>query len=142
MHESLPSPNSSSSTSGGPPGAQPTGNVKQWIEQAKQVLQKDGVDVSKISDADLNLIIQKESGGNPHAQNNTDSNAKAGHPSKGLMQTIDSTFSGNAAAGHKDIWNPVDNIVAGVKYAIKRYGSIANVPGVKAVHNGGAYVGY
>ena len=43
---------------------------------------------------------------------------------------------------HKDIWNPVDNIIAGVRYAISRYGSIDNVPGVKAVHNGGSYVGY
>jgi hypothetical protein len=70
------------------------------------------------------------------------SNAQAGHPSKGLMQTIDSTFSGHALPGHGNIYNPVDNIIAGVRYALGRYGSIGNVPGIRAVHSGGAYVGY
>jgi SLT domain-containing protein len=58
------------------------------------------------------------------------------------MQTIDSTFSSYALPGHTDIWNPVDNIVAGVRYALSRYGSLDDVPGVAAVHNGGSYVGY
>jgi uncharacterized protein YukE len=70
------------------------------------------------------------------------SNAAAGHPSKGLMQTIDSTFNGNKLPGHDDIWNPVDNIIAGVRYSIGRYGSLSNVPGIKAIHGGGSYVGY
>src|ERR1700760_56481 len=101
-----------------------------------------GVPASAISDADINMIIQHESGGNPHAENDWDSNAAAGHPSKGLMQTIDSTFDSYALPDHKDIWNPVDNIIAGVRYALSRYGSLANVPGVAAVHSGGSYVGY
>jgi uncharacterized protein YukE len=70
------------------------------------------------------------------------SNAQAGHPSKGLMQTIDSTFSSHALPGHGNIYNPVDNIIAGVRYALGRYGSIGNVPGIRAVHSGGSYVGY
>ena len=87
-------------------------------------------------------IIQHESGGNPHAINNWDSNAAAGTPSKGLMQTIDPTFNSYKLPGHGDIWNPVDNICAGVNYAISRYGSLANVPGIKATEGGGGYVGY
>ena len=43
---------------------------------------------------DIWMIIQHESGGNPNAINNWDSNAAAGMPSKGLMQTIDPTFNG------------------------------------------------
>ncbi|HEX5118765.1 MAG TPA: transglycosylase SLT domain-containing protein [Pseudonocardiaceae bacterium] len=70
------------------------------------------------------------------------SNAQAGHPSKGLMQTIDSTFQANKLPGHGNIYNPVDNIVAGVRYALSRYGSIGNVPGIVAVHSGHDYVGY
>ena len=70
------------------------------------------------------------------------SNAQAGHPSKGLMQTIDSTFQAHALPGHGNIYNPVDNIIAGVRYALSRYGSIENVPGIVAVHSGHAYVGY
>jgi WXG100 family type VII secretion target len=129
-------------TSSGAPGAMPTGDVAQWITEAKKVLMAHGVPASKISDADINMIIQHESSGNPHAQNNTDSNAAAGHPSKGLMQTIDSTFNSYALPGHTDVWNPVDNIIAGVRYALSRYGSLDSVPGVAAVHSGGSYVGY
>ncbi|GLY67369.1 hypothetical protein Atai01_39880 [Amycolatopsis taiwanensis] len=70
------------------------------------------------------------------------SNAKAGHPSKGLMQTIDSTFNSYKLPGHGDIYNPVDNIIAGVRYTMSRYGSIANTPGLKAMSHGGGYVGY
>ncbi|HEY2272176.1 MAG TPA: transglycosylase SLT domain-containing protein [Jatrophihabitantaceae bacterium] len=129
-------------SSGGPPAAMPTGNVAQWIDQAKKLLEAQGVPASALNSADINMIIQHESSGNPHAQNNWDSNAAAGHPSKGLMQTIDSTFDQYALPGHKDVWNPVDNIVAGVRYAIARYGSLSNVPGVAAVNSGGSYVGY
>lgn len=70
------------------------------------------------------------------------SNAAKGTPSKGLMQCIDPTFQAHKLPGHDDIWNPVDNICAGVNYAISRYGSLANVPGIKATHGGGGYVGY
>jgi SLT domain-containing protein len=58
------------------------------------------------------------------------------------MQTIDSTFNAYMAPGHGDVWNPVDNIVAGVRYAIARYGSLENVPGVVAVAEGHGYQGY
>jgi uncharacterized protein YukE len=133
---------SGGATSGGPPTAPPSGNVAQWIDQARQLLIKAGVPAGEINADDINIIIQHESAGNPHAENNWDSNAAAGHPSKGLMQTIDSTFNSYALPGHTDIWNPVDNIVAGVRYALSRYGSLDNVPGIVAVHNGGSYVGY
>lgn len=68
--------------------------------------------------------MMQESGGNPRAINNWDSNAKAGHPSKGLLQTIDSTFSHYALPGHTDIWNPYDNTLAAVRYMLDRYGRI------------------
>ncbi len=88
-------------------------------------------------------IIQHESGGNPNAQNNSDSNAAKGDPSRGLMQTIGSTFSSYHVQGtSSNIFDPVANIAAGVNYAVSRYGSLQNVPGVKAEANGGAYVGY
>jgi uncharacterized protein YukE len=70
------------------------------------------------------------------------SNAAKGTPSKGLMQCIDPTFNSYKLPGHNDIWNPVDNICAGVNYAISRYGSLANVPGIKAMAGGGDYRGY
>jgi WXG100 family type VII secretion target len=56
--------------------------------------------------------------------------------------TIGPTFNSYALPGHGDIRNPVDNIIAGVRYALARYGSLDNVPGVAAVHHGQPYVGY
>ena len=129
--------------SGGPPaGGPPPGNVQEGIRQAIEELRKQGINVTEADAQRIWQIIQHESGGNPHAINNWDSNAAAGTPSKGLMQTIDPTFNSYKLPGHGDIWNPVDNICAGVNYAISRYGSLANVPGIKATESGGGYVGY
>jgi hypothetical protein len=127
---------------GGTSGQMPGGTVGDWIKQALQVLQQLGYDITKIDPQAIAIIIQYESGGNPNATNNYDSNAAAGTPSIGLMQTIGPTFNQYAVSGHTNIYNPVDNIVAGVRYAVSRYGSVSNVPGVKAVRNGQPYVGY
>jgi uncharacterized protein YukE len=130
-------------SSGGPPaGGPPPGNVQEWIKQAIEILRQNGVNVSEADAQAIWQIIQHESGGNPKAINLWDSNAAAGHPSKGLMQCIDSTFNAHKLPGHDDIWNPVDNIIAGVRYSISRYGSLSNVPGIRAIHGGGSYVGY
>ncbi|HVV09639.1 transglycosylase SLT domain-containing protein [Amycolatopsis sp.] len=129
-------------SSGGPPSSPPPGNVQQWIEEAIKELQAAGVNVTDADIKNIWSIIQHESGGNPNAINLWDSNASAGHPSKGLMQCIDSTFNANKLPGHDNIYNPVDNIIAGVRYTIGRYGSIANTPGLAAMAHGGGYVGY
>jgi uncharacterized protein YukE len=129
-------------SSGPPPGTKPPGDVQSWIERAIRVLREHGVDVSKADEGYIWQIIQHESNGDPNAINNADANAAAGHPSKGLMQTIDSTFNAHKLPGHGDIYNPVDNIIAGVRYSISRYGSLSNVPGIQAMAHGGGYVGY
>jgi SLT domain-containing protein len=68
-------------------------------------------------------VVKQESSFNAGDQNNWDSNARAGHPSKGWAQVIDSTFKQYHAPGHNDIWNPVHNLAAGIRYADARYGS-------------------
>ncbi|MEU4345792.1 transglycosylase SLT domain-containing protein [Nocardia sp. NPDC023852] len=128
--------------SGGPPRTRPSGQQGQWINEALQVLRQHGYDTRQIDPADIAAIIQHESGGNPNAINLWDSNAAAGIPSKGLMQTIDPTFNSYSLPGHRNIWNPVDNIIAGVRYSIERYGSVSNVPGIVQMRGGGSYVGY
>ncbi|HWM05734.1 MAG TPA: transglycosylase SLT domain-containing protein [Actinophytocola sp.] len=129
--------------SGGPPvGGPPPGNVQEWIRQAIEILRQNGINVTEADAQRIWQIIQHESGGNPHAINNWDSNAAKGTPSKGLMQTIDPTFDSYKLPGQGDIWNPVHNICAGVNYAVSRYGSLANVPGIRATEGGGGYVGY
>lgn len=129
--------------SGGPPsGGPPPGNVQDWIKEAIKVLQQNGVPVTDANIDQIWKIIEKESGGNPHAINNWDSNAAKGTPSKGLMQCIDSTFQAHKLPGHDDIYNPVDNIIAGVRYTFDRYGGFQNHPGLKSMADGGGYQGY
>jgi hypothetical protein len=126
----------------GMPTKMPTGDVAQWIDQAIEVLRENGYDIKDSDAAIIATMIEKESSGNPNAINLWDSNAEAGTPSKGLMQTIDPTFNAHALPGHTDIWNPVDNICAGTAYAIERYGSLENVPGIVNMSQGAGYVGY
>lgn len=133
-------------TGGEPPtGPPPSGEVKAWIDQAVAILIRTpterhptGIPAQLLDPAALAIIIQHESSGNPRAINRSYNPGGAGHPS-GLMQTIPTTFRAHAMPGHGDIWNPVDNIMAGARYAVGRYGSVSNVPGVKNRRAGKAY---
>ncbi len=137
-----PSGNATTGTGYSPYRVGQGGSVGQWIQQAMDILRRSGTDMSKVDPAAIAIMAQHESSNNPQAINLWDDNAKRGTPSKGLLQTIDPTFRQYALPGYNDIWNPVHNIIAGVRYALDRYGSLGNVPGVKAVRAGGAHVGY
>jgi hypothetical protein len=92
---------------------------------------------------DVLTIIRGESGGDPVATNTWDSNAKAGDPSRGLMQVIGTTFdSYHDPALLDNVYDPAANIYAGLAYGIARYGSVQNIPGVKSVAAGGPYRPY
>ncbi|MFF4245224.1 transglycosylase SLT domain-containing protein [Streptomyces sp. NPDC001822] len=97
-------------------------SVSRWTPQVKAVLAQLGLPAS-----DLALVLHRikvESGGNPNAINLWDSNAKAGHPSQGLMQTIPSTFAAYAGPyKSRGITDPLASIYAGLNYATSRYGS-------------------
>ncbi|WP_368657627.1 transglycosylase SLT domain-containing protein [Metabacillus halosaccharovorans] len=118
-------------------GSAASGSVKSWIAQAMAIT---GVPSSWASA--LTTIAMKESGGNPRAFNNWDINAKRGIASRGLMQTIPPTFEAYKMAGLNDIFNPVHNAVAAIRYIQARYGNVFNVPGIKSMESGGAYKGY
>ncbi|WP_163136169.1 transglycosylase SLT domain-containing protein [Bacillus subtilis] len=111
--------------------------VKKWVAQALSIK---GLG-SEYAGA-LETIAMKESGGNPNVVNNWDSNAKAGHPSQGLMQFIPSTFNANKEPGHGNIKNPVDQILAAINYLNSRYGGILKHPGLVSMAHGGPYRGY
>ncbi|MGH3768535.1 MAG: transglycosylase SLT domain-containing protein [Pseudonocardiaceae bacterium] len=88
-------------------------------------------------------IIMHESGGNPNAINNWDSNARAGIPSQGLMQTIPSTFRAcvlPSLAG-SSITDPVANITAGIRSMIAHHGIGAVMDGGRRDASGN-YIGY
>jgi SLT domain-containing protein len=48
------------------------------------------------------------------------------------MQVIQPTFRTYALPGHNDIWNPVDNIIASVRYANATYGAFENIAFTKS----------
>jgi SLT domain-containing protein len=114
-----------------------SGSVAQWIARAIQIT---GVGADWA--APLAILIQNESGGNPNAINNWDINAQRGDPSRGLMQTIGATFAAYALPGLGGIFDPIANIVAGIRYILARYGSIWNLPGIISVMGGGGWIGY
>lgn len=114
------------------------GSAKSWIAKGMKLAGVSGADWAK----GLAVIAQHESGGNANAVNRWDSNAKAGHPSAGLMQMIQSTFMANAVKGHTTWMNPIDQVAASIKYIERRYGSISRVPGIASMARGGKYVGY
>ena len=117
-------------------------NLHWWICSAEHALEQHGVSRGRLSTSAAYILVKHESGANPHAYNGWDSNAAAGHPSEGIAQVIGPTFQSYALPGHHDIWNPVDNMIAAFRYAISRYGSMNNIPGVVAVRQGGSYMGY
>ncbi len=96
--------------------------VSRWTPQVKMVLSQLGLPAS-----DLALVLHRikvESGGNPNAINLWDSNAQAGHPSQGLMQTIPGTFAAYAGPyKSRGITDPLASIYAGLNYATQRYGA-------------------
>ena len=118
-------------------GAAAPDQVKNWVAQA---LNLTGTPMSWMSA--MLVKAQKESGYNPRAINLWDSNAKKGIPSKGLFQTIDPTFNAYKMAGMDDIYNPIHNAVAAIRYIKSRYGTVFNTPGIKSMANGGGYKGY
>ncbi|WP_458523897.1 phage tail tape measure protein [Vibrio parahaemolyticus] len=113
------------------------GGVEKWRSLASKALKME----NQYSAANLNALLyqmQTESNGNPRAINLWDDNAKRGTPSKGLMQVIDPTFRSNARAGFdKDIFDPISNILASIRYTKSTYGSL--LAGWKGVgyENGG-----
>jgi hypothetical protein len=120
----------------------PKDQIDAWIHEAIQVMEKSGIPRDQIDAEAIRTIIMHESNGDPSATNNWDSNAAAGTPSIGLMQTIAPTFESFALPGHQNIYDPVDNIIAATRYSIERYGSVADVPGVSGLRSGGSYQGY
>ncbi|MGK4239192.1 tape measure protein [Limosilactobacillus reuteri] len=70
------------------------------------------VDISAGDIAHILNVIQHESGGRSDAVNHWDSNAKAGHPSKGILQFVQSTFDNYAMPGHTNIMKPYDQLLA------------------------------
>lgn len=111
--------------------------VERWRNVAIRALKMTG----QYSAANLNALLNQmrtESNGNPKAINNWDINAKNGTPSKGLLQVIDPTFRQYAMPGfNSNIYDPLSNILASIRYALSRYGSLSAAYRGVGYENGG-----
>ncbi|MFJ8045970.1 transglycosylase SLT domain-containing protein [Kitasatospora sp. NPDC096147] len=104
-------------------------NLDGWIKEARDVLAAAGKPVP--SYRAMQATAMAESTGNPKAVNGWDSNAAAGTPSIGLTQMIKPTFKAYALAGHTDITNPVDNLIASSRYCDAVYGGMDKMAGAR-----------
>ena len=105
-------------------------NLNGWIAQARAVLAAHGDDVP--SAGAIYARAMTESSGNPLAENHWDENQALYGGTYGLLQTIKPTFAEYALPGHTNILNPVDSIIAGVRYADARYGSFTEIAYTKS----------
>lgn len=97
--------------------------VDRWRDTVVRALEANGIEPNNFRVSKILATIQRESNGDPNAQNNWDSNALAGHPSIGLMQTIGPTFNAYKHKGHDNIRNGYDNLLAAINYIKHRYGT-------------------
>lgn len=99
---------------GNPAGA----SVSRWKPLVKKALAELNLSTSGSMVAKVLRQISTESGGNPKAMGGTDG-LSDGH-AEGLMQVKPGTFAAYSKGG--SIWNGYSNIVAGLNYAMHRYG--------------------
>lgn len=107
---------------GGEDHPQGTG-VARWRDTVVKALEANGIEPNNFRVSKILATIQRESNGDPNAQNNWDSNAMKGTPSIGLMQTIGPTFNAYKHKGHDNIRNGYDNLLAAINYIKHRYGT-------------------
>ncbi|MGW5054829.1 WXG100-like domain-containing protein [Actinokineospora sp. NPDC004072] len=115
----------------GPSGPPPTPGAPasrvdraRWIGSAVEILINHGVPPERIDAGQIAQIVDRLSGGNPHAMDMGHPAAGEGTPPKGLMQLTDPQFQQHQVPGYPNIWEPVDNLLAGVMHVLAQWGSL------------------
>lgn len=124
----------------------PAAGTAQWRPLIKVALERTGQAPADAGRTEEQMGI--ESKGDPKAQNNSDSNAAKGIPSKGLMQVIEPTadavrakWPAHFAGLPDDLFNPLTNIVAGIDACVNSWGSLsARWPTTKGYAAGGKFM--
>lgn len=122
-------------------GVDTAGGVARWTPVATEALAREG-QLGPKRFASLMARMKQESNFDPKAINNWDSNAKAGNSSRGLMQVIPSTFNAYRDKSlSSDIYNPLANIVASIRYTLSRYGDLEKGWNRKGGYAAGGWTG-
>ncbi len=84
----------------------------------------------------LTWLAWQESKDHAHAQDsiivyNADIRGDSERAS-GLFQVLPTTFDAHALPHMRNIWNPVDNAVASIRYIVGRYGTPTRIPGIES----------
>jgi hypothetical protein len=72
-------------------------------------------------------MANRESADNPHA---VAWEQDGGQYAEGLLQLLPTTFQAHELPGYSNIWNPLDNAIAAIRYISTRYGNPGQIPGV------------
>lgn len=94
------------------------GKSGKWDGDVKEALRLAGLPTTAAYVNAWKRQIQTESSGNPRAEG---PGSSEGTP-KGLVQVKTPTFNAYKLPGHGNIWNGLDNLVAGMRYAKATYG--------------------
>ena len=123
----------------------PAGGAEQWRPLADWAIEHVNQSMKGITQTTAMVEqIHDESGGDPRAVNNGDSNAAAGTPSGGLLQVIGPTFAANRDPSlPDDVFDPAANLVAALRYYVPKYGKDLTVRwgAGKGGYKSGGYTG-
>lgn len=109
-----------------PSSANPSGaGAERWRSTVETAMKMVGFPSGKRYVDRMIAQIQSESGGNPNAIQNgyTDKNSIEGNLARGLLQVIPPTFDAYKMPGYGNIMNPLDNILASLRYIMATYGT-------------------
>lgn len=107
---------------GGKSGGAPKAGIK-WAPQIKKALRMNGLPTTPAYVNAWARQIDSESSGNPRAVQGgyVDANT-GGNEAKGLVQVARKTFNSMKFPGHGNVFNPLDNLLAGIHWAKYKYG--------------------